>query len=252
MIRVDSALLSAFLLAAPLMPQVAHAADVEDLDSSGETRKPKKTRTASSEVIREVVRGVYAKAGAGSTIYLLTFSPTLQPGTGLSLGVGQDFVDQEHTSMAWEIEFNQAVHNGLLYQLQPGNVPPQAYVQGDTRTFNLLANYEFSFYPSRRFGIGFRAGAGVGLAPLIVDKQAYQETIVGEYFGGIQPAVHNTPHPLFFGGPTFEYYTKLSHFSVGLDADVSYALGLDLGVMVQGYMKFTFSRPADRRKRDDG
>ena len=45
---------------------------------------------------------------------------------------------------------------------------------------------------------------------------------------------------MVLGGPTFEYYTKLSHFSVGLDADVFYAFTFDLGASVTGYLKYTF------------
>ena len=44
------------------------------------------------------------------------------------------------------------------------------------------------------------------------------EHVVFPAFGNSLP-VHQSPHPVFFGGPTVEYYTKLSHFSVGLDAD---------------------------------
>ena len=37
-----------------------------------------------------------------------------------------------------------------------------------------------------------------------------------------------------------EYYTKLSHFSVGADIDVLYMLGLDLALNPTGYLKYTF------------
>jgi hypothetical protein len=42
------------------------------------------------------------------------------------------------------------------------------------------------------------------------------------------------------GGPTFEYYTKLSHFSAGIDVDVFYAIGFDLGLNATGNLKYTF------------
>ena len=56
----------------------------------------------------------------------------------------------------------------------------------------------------------------------------------------VDPGYHGTPHPIVMGGPTFEYYTKLSHFSVGIDADVFYAIGFDLGASVTGTLKYTF------------
>ena len=45
---------------------------------------------------------------------------------------------------------------------------------------------------------------------------------------------------MVLGGPAFEYYSKLAHFSVGLDADIFYAIGFDLGANAIGYMKYTF------------
>jgi hypothetical protein len=250
MIRAASALMTSFLLGATLVPEIAHAADPEDLDNpDGHAKKPKRPRAgAGNEIIREVVRGFYAKSDVGTTLFIGRFSPTLQPGTATSLGIGQDFVDQEHSSMAWEVVVNQSVHNGLLYQLQPGNVPPESYIQGDTRVFNLMANYEYSFYPGRRVGLGLRLGGLVGFAPVLMDQQTYLDEVVTQTWDGVNPAVHRSPLFGGFGGPTFEYYTKLSHFSVGLDADVGYVVGMDLMVSVRGFLKFTFSRPTDRRR----
>jgi hypothetical protein len=42
------------------------------------------------------------------------------------------------------------------------------------------------------------------------------------------------------GGPCLEYYTKLNHFSVGLDADFVYAIDFDLGLNVTAALKYTF------------
>jgi hypothetical protein len=236
-----------------LLWSLARADDVTDLDDP----VPKKhaVRQPGHEVIREVVRGFYAKADVGTTIYLGTFASTLSAGTVMSLGVGQDFLDQEHASMAWEAVLYQGVHNGLLFQLQPGNVPPSAYIQGDTRTFELLGNWEYSLYPTRRLGVGVRVGGGIGAAPLLMERGAYVDKVVNETWqcpagcdGEPEPQIHVRPYPLVFGGPTFEYYTKLSHFSVGVDADVSYGFGFDLGMSIQGFMKYTFAH-RDRRAR---
>jgi hypothetical protein len=42
------------------------------------------------------------------------------------------------------------------------------------------------------------------------------------------------------GGPTIEYYTKLSHFSIGVDVDVYYVINFDLAVAPAGFLKYTF------------
>ncbi|MEO1576985.1 MAG: hypothetical protein AAFU65_18720, partial [Pseudomonadota bacterium] len=48
---------------------------------------------------------------------------------------------------------------------------------------------------------------------------------------------------LFFSavvGGTFEYYTKLSHFSIGADVDLVIVPGFDTGINPSGYLKYTF------------
>lgn len=240
------------LCLSPLTALAASGDDFEDLDEPGGKRRPTEEtdseKPVRAELIREIERGFYLKSAIGSTSYLLTYGATpfgsiLRAGTSLSLVVGQDFVDNEKNSMAWELAFNQGVHNGLNWQLnaqaiRAGQLSPAGAIQGDTRTFSGLANFEYSIYPNRRVGVGVRAGGGIMFAPMIIGKLG-AEQLVFPAFGNTLP-VHQSPHPVFFGGPTFEYYTKLSHFSVGADADVSYALGFDLGLTVNGYLKFTF------------
>lgn len=247
------------VLATPFVSDLAHAQDYDDLDEpSAKSKKEKKGKSPAAagreEVIREVERGLYAKASLGSTSYLLNYgysaaigSAVLKSGTSMGLAIGDDFVDNERNSMAWEVAFSQGVHNGANYQIlgravSGGQVPAAAAIQGDTRTFAGLANFEYSIYPSRRLGIGFRAGGGVMLSPLLMNEEAYAGEVCQD-FGGACPildAVHRTPHPVGFGGPAFEYYTKLSHFSIGADIDAMYAVGFDLGVSASGYMKYTF------------
>ena len=65
-----------------------------------------------SEVIREVERGYYAKAQVGSTMYLATFGGIVRPGSALAIAFGNDFIDHENNSMAWEVSLYQGVHNG--------------------------------------------------------------------------------------------------------------------------------------------
>ena len=88
------------------------------------------------------------------------------------------------------------------------------------------------------FIVGLRAGAGVMIAPLLMSKEQFYNEVVPSW--GVEPSVHKLPHPMFFAGPTLEYYTKLSHFSIGVDVDLSYAIGFDLGMHATGFMKYTF------------
>lgn len=241
-------------------PMIAVASDDEedDEDSGDDTDtapRKKKSRAAGDDDqarIREIVRGFYAKANIGGAGYLLNFAdkgggPAVSSGTLVGLTFGQDFVDNEKQSMAWEVTLNQGVHNGLEwggtgagqadYGCVAAGTGPYPCTEGDLRTYSLQAAYEFSAYPVRRFGIGVRAGAGALYSPLLIESIGYQDTVIPAM--GVDPQIHNSIHPYGFAGPTFEYYTKLSHFSVGVDVDVFYALGWDLGINASVGLKYT-------------
>ncbi|MDP2312109.1 MAG: adventurous gliding motility protein CglE [Pseudomonadota bacterium] len=243
--------LSASLLSSPLFVSAAYAQDEEEEDflEEGSDSKKKKSKSSGGGVedagaIREINRGFYAKASAGVNSYLLNFSRSVNAGTNVTLAIGQDFVDTEKQSMAWEVGIGQGVHNGAAwyeqaaygcYTLGTGSEP---CTEGDLRTYTLQANYEISFYPVRRIGIGARVGAGVLYSPLLIEPNAYIEDVVDEF--GADPGLHNSPKPIVFAGPTFEYYTKLSHFSIGVDVDIVYGIGWDLGLNGTGSLKYTF------------
>jgi len=197
---------------------------------------------AKKRAVREIVKGMYAKTNVGMGIYLGNYAKILQPGTSVALAFGQDFYDQENMSMAWEVSFFQGINNGAdpLTQFEMGCVEAGNCIQGDVRTYTFVGIYEISMYPTRRLGIGFRAGGGMTFTPLLMDKEEYADQIVDGTWAKNRPAVHDQPHPVVIGGPTIEYYTKLSHFSVGVDIDASYAVGFDLGLSATGTLKYTF------------
>jgi len=230
------------LMSGPLASTDAAAQTYEDLDKNDDSRANRKTRTKQAEVVREIVKGTYAKANVGSGLYLGQFASIVSPGTTLGMAVGQDFMDHENKSMAWEIAFFQGINNGATYmeQAELGCFQLGTCIQGDLRTYTFIGLVEFSMYPTRRLGVGARAGGGILFAPLLMHEQYYQEEVVKDYWGGVPSPYHEQPHPVVMGGPTFEYYTKLSHFSLGLDVDVFYAVNFDLGMNISGSMKYTF------------
>jgi len=234
------------LLCAPVVaPDIAFADeydDLEDLDQSGaKKKKAKKKRGKSYDFegmeVKEVNRGFFAKTNMGGWVYLGKFNGYVKPGTSMALALGQDFVDNESNSMAWEVAFFQGIHNGLHYEIQADD-PGSPKVQGDLRTYSGIASLEWSAYPGRRVGVGARVGGGVLFSPLLIDEVAWQETVVPAL--GIDYGYHSGPHPLVMVGPTFEYYTKMSHFSVGADIDAIYVIGFDFGVSMTGVLKYTF------------
>lgn len=244
-------LLSALLSLSPLLvPANAFAQDEEE-----ELQDSRRGR-ADDKPVREIVKGFYARANVGGAMFLGKFNGFVNPGTFSALAVGQDFVDSEAMSLAWEIGFSQGVHNGCYFESQAqglcsGNAAgrPSPYVQGDVRTYILGAGLEASFYPARRFGVGLAAGGGVLFAPLLMVDDFYYTDVVQDSWKDCianDPendgcnSFHDGPHPIVRAGPTFEYYTKLSHFSVGADANFFYALGFDFGADFTAYMKYTF------------
>lgn len=228
----------------------------EEEDDDGSTKKKKSSKGDDERRIREIVRGFYAKANIGAAAYLLNFGDkgsgnAVGAGTLVGFSFGQDFVDTEKQSMAWELTLNQGIHNGLA--LDPQTSPNQTEVgcdfaagggggypctEGDLRTYSLQATYEFSAYPIRRIGIGFRAGGGALYSPLLIDPTSYTEVVIPAMGG--DPQIHNSIHPYGVAGLTMEYYTKLSHFSIGIDAEAFYAVGWDLGFNGSAALKYTF------------
>lgn len=212
----------------------------DDLLEEEDTRERRSSsKPGKSEQVREIVRGFYAKADVGGAFYLGSFAPVVNSGTYVSLAVGQDFVDQERSSMAWEVSLEQGLHNGVPYDQQYASdgCAGLPCTQGDLRTYALTAAYEYSAYPTRRLGVGGRAFAGILYSPVFLEPGKYAEGVAD---GEIRSGLHNSPHPVFGAGPTVEYYTKLSHFSVGADINVFYGVGWDLGMNTSGYLKYTF------------
>jgi hypothetical protein len=230
--------------------QSAYAQDLgelDDPDSGAEEREEPKRERAKPEV-KEITKGWYAKSNIGGAGYLGKFLGFVNAGTAVGLTVGQDFLDQEKKSAAWELGLIQGVHNGCGYQEQAdyacnGNLSGKdsPYIQGDLRTYTLQGALEYSVYPNRRFGIGGRAVGGLLLSPLLIHPTYYDEEVLPEWGRTANPPTyHDRPHPMVGGGVTVEYYTRLSHFSIGADADVFYAIGFDLGFNASGYLKYTF------------
>ena len=200
-----------------------------------------RSAAADTEEVREIARGYYIKSDIGTSILLLTYASPISSGVmTIDLTAGSDFIDNEKNSFSWEVTFSQSLINGPKWDIVPTVLPPEQYIQGDMHIFAGLAAVEASTYVTRRFGIGIRAGGGVMYSPLLIDPAEYEATVVPAW-GGVVSAVHNTPLPVVMGGPTIEYYTKLSHFSVGVDIDAQYIIGLnDLAIVPKGYMKYTF------------
>ncbi len=243
-------LVAALFGSAPVLAQDFDDDFDEGFETSGENEAAKRV---TKPVVREVVKGFYAKSNVGTAMYLLNFGGgVVKPGTVVGLALGQDFVDNERSSLAWEMHFTQGIHNGMDYVDQavlvgdtPACVLNENCIQGDLRTYNLGVFLEAATYPNRRMGIGGRIGGGVLFAPLLMEPTLYEAEVLNGTWNIPDPGFHSyednrNPHPVAGAGVEIEYYSKLSHFSVGLNIDALYALGLDLGLNATGFLKYTF------------
>lgn len=214
----------------------AWAAD--DLDSDGKEAKKSRNRVASAEqeIVRAIERGVFVKSNVGATSFLGTSGVPTSSVIAVGLAVGQDFIDRERLSVSWEAQIHQSLVNGP--RLDELSAYP-AIIEGDIHVFNIVGAVEASGYVSRRLGVGIKGGGGLSILPLLMHPVAYQDEVVDGTWG-VPASAHLSPLPVIVVGPTIEYYTKLSHFSVGADVDVSYTIGWDLGVSPSGYLKYTF------------
>lgn len=241
-------MLRALLITLSLSTLAVPCALAQDLDDEpvdrGEEEDDRRGRARPE--VKEIVRGFYVRSNVGGGSYVGQFRGFVYAGTMVGLSGGKDVLDTEKTSASVEVSFVQGIHNGCNYEYQAdglcagsartGGAP--IGVQGDLRTYSLMASGEYSYYPVRRVGIGAKVNAGIMLSPLLMDEVYYQSEVLPLW--GFEPTYHTTPHPVVGGGLTLEYYTKLSHFSVGADLDVNYGIGFDLGVFGSGYFKYTF------------
>ena len=190
-------------------------------------------------VVREINRGFYMKSGIGATPYFQSNSiggSLLSPVMTVDLSAGNDIVDKERLSMAVELQLSQQLHDGPKDDVVGFEAP---IVQGDVHVFAITGTYEVSGYLTRRFGIGARAGGGVSIIPLLMKDPYYSEQIAAQW--GVRAVAHEGVQPTVRAGATIEYYTKLSHFSVGADIDALVVVGsLGFGLSPTGYLKYTF------------
>ncbi|MCB9663364.1 MAG: adventurous gliding motility protein CglE [Alphaproteobacteria bacterium] len=238
-----------------LVPLVGSAQDDLDLDpdAPGTSKKASK-RSVRESVVREIERGVYLKTSVGGTFLLGPRSQVLQNGTAMAFTLGMDVIDKAKASLAWEVGFYTAIHNAKFtraeFFAEDGGVagyPPEVLIQGDSQVYAGFAGIEGSGYPVRRLGIGGRAGGGIAFVPLLLPRDYYESRVLTAWAAALQtapasatPAVHEGPMAMIYAGPTLEYYTKLSHFSLGLDVDFIYVIGFDFGLATVGYLKYTF------------
>ena len=167
----------------------------------------------------------------------------------MDFSFGYDVVDTLGFTLAVEGSFFQTITNGtgVSEDLNRDRIGLPSPIQGDFRVFGAIvgvrAGPNVGGKRVKRLNISGHAGGGIGYSPPLVDLQ--DPTIAGRIaseFGGI---LQGRPLGLVQGGLGLEYYTKLSHFSLGLDIDFNVIIGgasplIAMGLATNIFVKYTF------------
>ncbi|GEM_PF-745648 len=235
----------------------------EDLDSDGE-RRPARRSTRSTKrqqddaPSREVVKGAYAKINIGPVFWLLPTGVLSSPGTKIDFAFGYDFIDRLSFTMSVEGAFYNLISNGTGVSEcgADGRAPPcptpsfTSPTQGDLRivggTVALRFGPNFGGKRTKRGHFGVKIGAGVGYSPALVDLQSPDIIArTGRAPTGSGNADLMQGRPLLLVNPAvvIEGYTKLSHFSLGLEVGGDIVLlgpAPVIGLVVTAALKYTF------------
>ncbi len=216
--------------------------DEVDIDREESARARRQTQRR-KRVVREVVKGAYAKMNIGPLIWLPPISQvTSSTGTQLDFSFGYDVLDRLNFTLSIEASFFQLVTNGDGVSVDIGIASP---IQGDFRVFGGIAGIRAG--PNvggkrvKRFSIVGHAAGGVGYSPALVDMTSQNvQTRIAASYGSI---MQGRALGLVQAGAGVEYYTRLSHFSLGMDIDFDLILGGPLPAMGLGldfFVKYTF------------
>ena len=221
-----------------------------DLDREEETARARRQREAKKakkkRPVREIVKGAYLKVNLGPLFWLPPISSfTSTTGTEMDISFGYDVVDTLGFTLAVEGSFVQVITNGDGVSTEIGR-DIQSPIQGDFRIFggtgSVRATANIGGKRVKRFSISGHGGGGVGYSPTNIPKntEAYSRMLSRMAYGEI---MQDKLLGLVQGGLGFEYYTRLSHFSVGVDVDFNVILGgpiVAMGVATNAFAKYTF------------
>ena len=227
------------------------ASDIDEPDDV-EPERRQGTRKKRKRRVREVVKGAYLKINIGPQFWLPPISNvTSTSATELDFSFGYDVIDRLPFTLTIEGSFTTLVANGtgvndeLAFNtlLALGIAPT---IQGDFRlyggTVDLRFGPNFGGKKTKRGNISIQVGGGAGYSPALIDlpdpivvnrmnANGKGYLLQGRFLGLITPGIG------------VEYYTKLSHFSLGLDVDANIILGgpaIAIGVGLDFFAKYTF------------
>ena len=215
-------------------PTNAQARDDEEEFEEEGRRQSSRRGAKQNQQAREVVHGFYIKATYGTILWFAELGANTSPGTCASFELGYDIVDQLNMTVSVTGTFFQGINNGITGSAEEMGT---GITQGDFRSIGGLAGARIGFNPGkrtvRRWTIAVDIKGGVYCSPSLRDE--------GDELAGRLQA---SPGGLIQPGLGFEHFTRLSHFSLGLDLHVPLIVGTPAGFIagldVAGFLKYTF------------
>ncbi len=214
----------------------AYAQDEFDEEERSRSRRGrKKTQTA-----REVHHGAYIKATFGSVGWFGTLGAVSSFGTAASFEFGYDVLDRLGMTLSITGTFYQGINNGLSAEDVQANgilVAVPNITQGDFRSIGGLVGARLGFNPGkrkvRRWTIAVDVKGGIYFSPALRDANDYSAGLLQQ-----------SPGAMILPGFGIEHFTRLSHFSFGIDVHVPMVVGTPAGFVagldVTPFLKYTF------------
>lgn len=223
--------LLALLAVSLAIPAVSEARRGDDGDEFEEDT-PKRGRGARKPVAREVVHGAYIKATFGSLGWFPPLGSESSFGTAAGFEFGYDAVDKLGMTLSVNATFYQGINNGISV-----NDGGSGITQGDFRSIGGLVGVRLGLNPGkrkvRRWAIGLDVKGGIYVSPKLREANAYDAGLVQASLGG-----------LILPGVGLEHFSRLSHFSLGVDVHIPLIVGTGLGfaagIDITPFFKYTF------------
>ncbi len=180
----------------------------------------------------------YVEAGLGSAGFVR--SDVLRAGRQQELGAGVSLRSDATVIRAGAV-FAWSQHDGLSFW-QQGDLLGEGLdegdlAQGDTLLLSLRGRFDASFLTHPRLGVGLRAEAGVGAAPLLMERSAYLIQAVADEWSGSEPRLHQGLHPVVALGPQLTW-TSPSGVGVGLHTGATFRSHVDLGYVLSLHLSW--------------
>jgi hypothetical protein len=216
------------------------ATDALAQDEFDEEERTRSRRGRKAPTAREIHHGVYIKATFGSVGWFGTLGAVSSFGTAAGFEFGYDVMDQLGMTLSITGTFYQGINNGLSAEDVQTNgiaVAVPNITQGDFRSIGGLVGARLGFNPGkrkvRRWTIAVDIKGGIYFSPALRDA--------GDYSAGL---LQQSPGALILPGFGIEHFTRLSHFSFGIDLHVPLIVGTPAGFVagldVTPFLKYTF------------